>query len=267
MLKRFFVIISSAVSLHSASPQEVISKANKEAQEQPESSHFFNAGMMFDYEPNRLYQIYTKPERITDIALEVGENLISVAGGDSQRWSISESQSGKEPQLRRHILVKPHHLGISNNLVITTDRRTYHIEIHSLDSVPYQASISWKYPASSILIGGSLKGGDGQKLTPMSGVGKGQLNFNYHFVATERPSWMPRRIFDDGNKTYIEFPESMQNTEAPIIYGLTAAKEQEVLNYRRYRNFYIIDHLIERVEVMIDQKAKTRVGIEKENRT
>jgi type IV secretion system protein VirB9 len=66
-------------------PEDIIAKAHKAATKEPESNHFFNAAMVFDWEANRLYQIYTKPERITDIALETGESLLSVAGGDSHR--------------------------------------------------------------------------------------------------------------------------------------------------------------------------------------
>lgn len=249
----------------SDNPQQAIADANKTAASEPSKSHFFNAGMIFDWEQSRLYQIYTKPERITDIAFEVGETIVSIGGGDSQRWTISETQSGKESYLRKHIFVKPHQMDISTNLVVTTDRRTYHIEIHSLPNVTYQASVSWKYPASAIIIAndmGSIK--EPKPLTPMSGVGQKQLNFNYHFIASDRPSWMPRRVFDDGHKTYIEFPEGMQDTEAPILYGLSRAKEQEVLNYRRHKNFYIIDHLIDTAELTIGGKTAIKVGIERE---
>ncbi len=247
-------------------PQEVIAQAHKSASIQPESSHFMNAAMIFDWEANRLYQIYTKPERITDIVLETGEALLTVAGGDSQRWTISESQSGKDQTLKRHILIKPHQLGISNNLVITTDRRTYHLEMHSLEHVPYQSSVAWKYPASSIIIDNGAKQitKDVAPLTPMSGVGLKQLNFNYHFIAKERPSWMPRRVFDDGHKTYIEFPQSMQDSEAPILYGLSKAKENVIVNYRRYHNFYIIDHLIDLAELSVGTMGNMQIGIERE---
>lgn len=259
------IVALAAFNGHGA-PQEVIAQAHKSASTQPESNHFMNAAMIYDWEANRLYQIYTKPERITDIVLEMGEALLSVAGGDSQRWTISESQSGKDQTLKRHILVKPHQLGISNNLVITTDRRTYHIEMHSLEHVPYQASVAWKYPSSSIIIdnGTGMSAKDTKPITPMSGVGSKQLNFNYHFVAKERPTWMPRRIFDDGHKTYIEFPESMQDSEAPILYGLSKAKDQEIVNYRRYRNFYIIDHLIDMAELSVGTKVNVKIGIERE---
>lgn len=267
-MRRILVIFGlSAYSCvaQSESPQEAITNAHKQASQQPSGNHFFNAGMVFDWEADRLYQIYTKPERLTDIVLEKGENLLSVAGGDSQRWSINESQSGKDENARRHVFVKPHQLGISNNLVITTDRRTYHIEMHSLESVPYQASVSWKYPASSIIIGSGTRESikETKPLTPMSGVGSKQLNFNYHFIASDRPSWMPRRVFDDSHKTYIEFPESMQDTEAPVLYGLSRSRDQEVLNYRRYQNFYIVDHLIDMAELIVGGKKSLKVGIER----
>lgn len=259
-------LILGSLNTLGTGPEEAISTANKNAALQPESKHFFNAGMIFDWETDRLYQVYTKPERITDIALEIGENLLSVAGGDSQRWTISESQSGKDQSLKKHILVKPHQLGISNNLVITTDRRTYHIEMHALENVPYQASVSWKYPNSALIIdnGQAQNTKSSAPLTPMSGVGSRQLNFNYHFVASDRPSWMPRRVFDDNHKTYIEFPESMQDTEAPILYSLSRSQDQEIVNYRRYRNFYIIDHLINLAELTVGGKVTIKVGIEKE---
>jgi type IV secretion system protein VirB9 len=249
-----------------ATPQEAISKANKTATTEPTSSHFFNAGLIFEWEQGRLYQIYTKPERITDIAFEVGEQIVSIGGGESQRWTISDTQSGKEPYMRKHIFVKPHQIDISTNLVITTDRRTYHIELHSLDNVPYQASVSWKYPGSALIIANDTGKSTNEVVpeTPLSGLGKRQLNFNYHFVATERPAWMPRRVFDDGHKTYIEFPEGMQDTEAPILYGLSNAKQQEVINYRRHKNFYIIDHMTDVAELTIGGKSAITVGFERE---
>jgi P-type conjugative transfer protein TrbG len=268
-VKRTILLWAMALAslLGHGTPGQVIAQAQKAASRQPESNHFFNAAMVFDWEANRLYQVYTKPERITDIALETGETLLSVAGGDSQRWTISESQSGKDQTLKRHVFVKPHQLGISNNLVITTDKRTYHIEMHSMENVSYQASVAWKYPASSIIIdnGAAPSTKETKPLTPMSGVGLKQLNFNYHFVASDRPAWMPRRVFDDGHKTYIEFPESMQDTEAPILYGLSRSKEQEIINYRRYRNFYIIDHLMDLAELTVGGKVNMKVGVEREH--
>lgn len=263
-MRKAFLLGLMSVSGMSNNPEQVIAEANKTAALEPSKSNFFNAGMIFDWEQSRLYQVYTRPERISDIAFEEGETILSIGGGDSQRWTISETQSGKDPHLRKHIFVKPHQLDISTNLVVTTDRRTYHIEIHSLANVPYQASVSWKYPSSPLIIANRFASKpDTKPQTPMSGLGQRQLNFNYHFVASDRPAWMPRRVFDDGHKTYVEFPESMQDSEAPILYGLSKAKQQEVLNYRRHKNFYIVDHLVDVAELTVGGKTKAVVGIER----
>jgi P-type conjugative transfer protein TrbG len=248
-----------------SNPGEVIYEAHKNASDEPQSQQYLNAAMIYDWQPNRVYQVYTKPGRITDIALEPQEDLISVAGGDSQRWTITDTLSGLGEEVQKHIFVKPHQMGISSNLVLTTNKRVYHIELHSLEHIPYQAVVSWDYPGSIMISNNfSLDGKPIKPVTPLSGLMNAQLNFNYHFVATERPAWMPRRVFDDGHKTYIEFPESMQATEAPILWGLTKSKEQEVLNYRRYKNFYILDHLIDLAELSIGEKSKVVVGIERE---
>ena len=49
-----------------------------------------------------------------------------------------------------HILVKPIGADLQTNLVMTTDRRTYHLEMRSSAST-YMASESWTYPASELL--------------------------------------------------------------------------------------------------------------------
>lgn len=152
--------------------------------------------------------------------------------------------------------------GWSNKKAIRTDRRVYHVELHSIEGVPYQAVVSWSYPTSMVTLSSFQENNKAPK--PLSGLSNKKLNFNYHFVAKARPSWMPKRVFDDGHKTYIEFPSIMQDVEAPGLWGLSKAKEQETLNYRRYRNFYIVDHLIDLAELSIGGTDKVVVGIERD---
>lgn len=261
------VLLSTQI-LIASNPASVIRHAHNAASTQPKEQQFHNAAMVFDYEKNKIYQIYTKPERITDITLEPQENLLSVAGGDSQRWTITDSISGRDQSLTKHILIKPHQMGISNNLIITTDRRVYHIELHSLASVPYQAVVSWNYPSSPIIMSNDPIKAKNEELikTPLSGLSQQPLNFNYHFVAKDIPKWMPQRVFDNFHKTYIEFPLSMQDSESPVLWALSRAKTREVINYRRYNNFYIVDHLIDLAELSIGEANGVTVGIEREQK-
>ncbi len=71
---------------------------------------------------------------MTDIALQEGEQLVGsgpVAAGDTVRWMIGDTISGVGATARVHILVKPVRPDITTNLIINTDRRTYHIELRA----------------------------------------------------------------------------------------------------------------------------------------
>ena len=79
-------------------PIERIESANDAARVQPRKAAYFNAVQVFPYSPGALYQIYAAPGQITDIALEPGEQLIGsgpVAGGDTVRWVVGDTESGK----------------------------------------------------------------------------------------------------------------------------------------------------------------------------
>jgi type IV secretion system protein TrbI len=57
------------------------------------------------------------------------------------RWVIGDTESGTGPTKRVHILVKPTRPDLVTNLVINTDRRTYHMELRSTEKT-YMASVS-----------------------------------------------------------------------------------------------------------------------------
>jgi type IV secretion system protein VirB9 len=50
-----------------------------------------------------------------------------------------------------HILVKPTRPDLVTNLVINTDRRTYHLELRSAEKT-YMASVSWAYPQDQLIV-------------------------------------------------------------------------------------------------------------------
>src|SRR3546814_6127235 len=91
-----------------------------------------NAIQKYAWADGALFQIYTAPGQVTDIALQEGEELVGpgpVAAGDTVRWIIGDTLSGAGVSRRVHILVKPTRPDIMTNLVINTNRRTYHLEL------------------------------------------------------------------------------------------------------------------------------------------
>lgn len=85
--------------------------------------------------------------------MQPGETLVGsgpVAAGDTVRWIIGDTESGTNAGKQVHILVKPTRPELMTNLVINTDRRTYHMELRSTEK-SYMASVSWQYPQDQLI--------------------------------------------------------------------------------------------------------------------
>ena len=144
----------NAPSVHeTADPQSRVQAANNAARIQPTHAAYINAVQVYPFSDGALYQIYAAPGEITDIALEAGEQLVGtgpVAAGDTVRWIIGDTESGAGASKRIHILLKPTAPNLTTNLVINTDRRTYHLELRSVETT-YMASVSWAYPQDQLI--------------------------------------------------------------------------------------------------------------------
>lgn len=107
-----------------------VTTANAAARIQPQREAFQGAMQRFAWSEGGLYQVYTAPGRVTDLVLEPGERLAGpgpIAAGDTARWVIGDTESGEAETRRVHVLIKPTLPGLSTNLVINTDRRTYYV--------------------------------------------------------------------------------------------------------------------------------------------
>ena len=86
---------------------QAVSYAQKEAIVQPKSHNYLNAIQLYPFAEGSLYQVYTSPTQVTDIALEKGEGLITVSAGDTKRWTVGDTVSGSGANQQVHIIVKP----------------------------------------------------------------------------------------------------------------------------------------------------------------
>lgn len=84
---------------------------------------------------------------LTDLAFEKGESILSVQLGDSVRWNIESAISGSANDCVEHLIVKPLEAGLKTSMLITTDRRTYHIRLKSTEA-DFMPSVVFSYPNS-----------------------------------------------------------------------------------------------------------------------
>lgn len=245
-------------------PTVRVNQANAAARIQPVRDGFINAMQLYPFVDGALYQVYTAVGQITDISLQPGETLVGsgpVAAGDTVRWIIGDTESGTGAGKQIHILVKPTRAELMTNLVINTDRRTYHIELRSTPST-YMASVSWQYPQDQ-LIALRRQNAQAEAAQPVaSGIDLSKVNFRYE-VSGDRAPWKPLRAFDDGRQVFIEFPRGIGQGEMPPLFVVgPEGATSELVNYRVRGNYMIVDRLFAAAELRFGAaKEQKRVRI------
>lgn len=236
-------------------------RANREARVAPTREGYVNAIQVWPYTEGALYQVYTSPGRVTAIVLQEGEELVAVSAGDTVRWVVGDTASGAGPTLRVNVLVKPTRTGLKNNMVITTNRRTYLIELSSTPQA-WMASASWDYPKDRMLAL-QRQARDAQASAPIdTGLSLENLRFRYT-ISGDGPSWKPVRAFDDGQKVYIQFPGGIAQGELPPLFVIGAQGDGQLVNYRFRPPYYVVDRLFGAAELRMGAGKAEVVRIER----
>jgi type IV secretion system protein VirB9 len=250
---------TSLGSHEAASPPSRVEAANKAAIQEPTHNGYINAVQVYPFTDGALYRLYAAPEQVTDITLQPGETLSSVSAGDTVRWVVGDTTSGSGGAKQAHVLVKPFAAGLKTNLVIMTDRRSYHLVLESTDRTA-MAAISWTYPQDQ-LVALHQQNERGELAAPIAeNVALEDLHFRYA-VTGDSPPWRPVRAFDDGSHVYIEFPARIDQGEAPPLFVVGPDGDNQLVNYRVRRNYYIVDRLFAAAELRLGQDPQHVVRI------
>ncbi|HWK69484.1 MAG TPA: P-type conjugative transfer protein TrbG [Burkholderiaceae bacterium] len=238
-----------------------VSRANAEARVAPTREGYVNAIQVWPYSDGALYQVYTGVGRVTVIALQPGEELVTVAAGDTVRWIVGDTFSGSGADLRVNVLVKPVRSSLKTNLVITTNRRTYLLELTSTEKT-WMASVSWEYPKDRMLALQRQNQAAHAAAPVDTGLALDKLRFRYA-VSGSNPPWKPLRAFDDGQKVYIQFPAGIAQGELPPLFVIGAEGDGQLVNYRFRSPYYIVDRLFGAAELRLGGDRGDVVRIER----
>jgi type IV secretion system protein VirB9 len=186
--------------------------------------------------------IIGSPMRISDIELEAGEAVNDVYVGDSARWLVESGTSGNGIT---HIFVKPIDIGLETSLVVTTNKRVYHLQLISREA-GYTPYIGFLYQSQLQPV---LKR-EAQEKEWRTALVDGQpvdmSNLNFHYTIKGKASWKPVMVYDDGLKLYIRLPESARRGEVPALL-VQQGKENTLVNYRLKYNTFEVDGLFDHV--------------------
>jgi type IV secretion system protein VirB9 len=118
--------------------------------EVPRAPEFMNAALHYTYEPGKLYTVQTALGFLTAIALRPGEHLVSKAAGDTVRWEVGETAQGSPAGPQILLLVKPLDAKIRTNMILTTDQRTYVLDLVSTEGSDHVTLVDWRYPSDDL---------------------------------------------------------------------------------------------------------------------
>jgi type IV secretion system protein TrbG len=241
-------------------PLQRVDEANAAATREPVKAGYINAIQVYPFSSGALYRLYASTNQVSDVALQPGEKLVSVSTGDTVRWIVGDTTSGDGTAQQVHILVKPIASDLKTNLVITTESRTYHLELESTEATS-MSSLSWTYPADDLIA--IKKKNDGLAGVDTVSIDGAQsfdnLNFRYRIVGDS--SFAPARVFDDGAKVYIQFPSSLPQGEAPPLFVQGSEGKPALVNYRVKGSTYIVDRLFAVAELRLGTSPQSVVKI------
>ena len=171
--------------------------------------------------------IIAAPLQVVDVELEPGETVNEIVVGDSARWQVESGSAGQST----HLFIKPVDVGLESSVVVTTDRRVYHLRLISRknDFTPY---VGFVYAAD---LQAQVKAAQAQEKrtktwqTTDKGVDLSSLNFGYEVEGST--AWKPEQVYDDGRKMYIQLPGSARTGEMPALMVKKGQKDV-LVNYR-----------------------------------
>lgn len=183
------------------------------------------------------------PLHICDIQLNPGEVLIKANIGDSARWVYDTSVSGiADDVATTHVIIKPIESGLSTNMILSTDQRTYHLKLISKQN-NWMPKVAFAYPEdqnnNNIVMAAYHP-----KTRTLPPVTMQALDFDYR-LSGDSPSWRPLRVYSDGIKTYVQFPKRVHYEDIPVLVSLGVDDREQLVNYRMRGDFFIVDKVLD----------------------
>jgi P-type conjugative transfer protein TrbG len=195
------------------------------------------------------------PLRICDIELQPGEKVMEQPHiGDDVRWSVSPGITGSGEGRTTHVIVKPSEPGLDTNLFIPTDRRMYRLRLVSSEN-NYVSVVSFYYPKDEkaqwdmALAREAVE--EDEVAAELPSMSVDSLDFDYGVTLKRgQPRWKPIRVFNDGQRTYIQLPQGSTEQDAPAVVELTRGGQEQLVNFRFRGGYVVVDRVVERAALV-----------------
>lgn len=253
------------------SPDQVMDEANEAARQAPTPDGFVNSTLIYDYLPGALYQVWGAPNHFTVLTFAEGEEIISFGAGDTIRWQADKTRSGEGANQRYHLIVQPVRKGLHTSMLVTTNYGIYNIELKSYQH-SYLAGVTFRYPRQSLeRMQAQVEKENARRAQTEREARSGlavdlaQVEDRYRLIVEDKkrpPSWIPKRVFHDTEKTFIDFGEAMHEEELPALFLYSTSKKPRLAQYRLEGRYMIVAGVVEFAKLRLGEDDDEVVGIE-----
>ena len=185
------------------------------------------------------------PMQISDIELEPSEVVNEILVGDTTRWLVESGVSGNGIT---HIFVKPLNADLQTSLVITTNKRVYHIKLVSqaFGHTPY---LGFLYQEQAKIVAAKDRKDQKWSTGEIAGQTVDLSGLDFHYRVSGKAAWKPIQVYNDGQQTFVRLPESASKAEVPVLLAMKGKREQ-LVNYRVQNNTFIVDGLFDHLALI-----------------
>jgi len=240
---------------------EAVNDSQKRATQKPEN---YKSGTFFyQFNENFVYEVYAQPYHLTDIVLQAGEVVIGtpLLSEDESVWELTagvarDPATGADIQ---HLFVKPAYSRQDSSLIIITDKRVYHFRLKSFSDT-HMAMVRFTYPLEKNVWAKKADSNNGRSIENdyLRTSNPELLSFDYNikYSKFKKPEFLPTRVYDDGQCTYIQVSDIVLQKKLPVLFN----EKNEIMNYSVHGNVFVIPRLINKVTLRL---GKEKVTIEK----
>lgn len=210
--------------------------------------------VVFSYDANNSYRVFTRPLASTHIELAADERIKVLALGDTAGWITAAREN--------NIFIKPRFPNSSTSGTLITTRRTYQFLFRSTqENGRWYQRVSFQNPEDLAI---DAADADRQRLTatgtdqarPTAGADREppaaarlalatspeQLNFNYEISGNAE--FKPLNVFDDGVSTFIQIRPGSQ--DIPAVFRLLGGdKDIELVEYVLKGNSLVVPRVMD----------------------
>lgn len=206
----------------------------------------------FVYSANEVFPIVLHYGYQTTVEFGNDEKVQTYSVGNNYAWQISVMGST--------LFIKPMEENVVTNMILITNKRRYYFELQSetvseaLDQDLVYA-IRFFYPDGEV-----------DSVVPRNVIVNEEVNvpsipairpYNFNYASSGDASLVPTAVFDDGVNTFLQYDGGIVAIpQISIFYG----NHTTVVEPKRIGNYFVIDRLVSKIELLYDDGKKVTVS-------